>query len=112
MVAPAKTDMGTVVLNDNIIQTLKIDNSTLYLNINWKGNAKKVYERYNNHLKQLIRTSKMQNSPYSTAISKEEVYEQSTGLSTKMCIRDRTNIAQKIINVSRETYSNAKKLVL
>ena len=84
MVAPAKTDMGTVVLNDNIIQTLKIDNSTLYLNINWKGNAKKVSERYNNHLKQLIRTSKMQNSPYSTAISKEEVYEQSTGLSTIM----------------------------
>ncbi len=41
MVAPVKTDMGTVVLNDNIIQTLKIDNSTLYLNINWKGNARK-----------------------------------------------------------------------
>ena len=84
MVAPVKTDMGTVVLNDNIIQTLKIDNSTLYLNINWKGNAKKVSERYNNHLKELIRTGKMQNSPYSMAISKEEVYEQSTGLSTIM----------------------------
>lgn len=84
MVAPVKTDMGTVVLNDNIIQTLKIDNSTLYLNINWKGNAKKVSERYNNHLKELIRTGKMQNSPYSMAISKEEVYEQSTGRSTIM----------------------------
>ena len=32
----------------------------------------------------MIRTGKMQNSPYSMAISKEEVYEQSTGLSTIM----------------------------
>ena len=31
-----------------------------------------------------VKTGKMQNSPYSMAISKEEVYEQSTGLSTIM----------------------------
>ena len=34
--------MGTVILNDEIIQSLKIDHSTLYLNLNWKGNAQKV----------------------------------------------------------------------
>ncbi len=33
MVTAAKTDMGTVILNDEIIQSLKIDYSTLYLNI-------------------------------------------------------------------------------
>lgn len=80
----AKTDMGTVILNDKIIQSLKIDYSTLYLNINWKGNAQKASKHYNEHLKQMIANSKMKNSPYSATFSKEEVYEQSTGLSTIM----------------------------
>lgn len=80
----AKTDMGTVILNDEIIQSLKIDYSTLYLNINWKGNAQKASKHYNEHLKQMIANSKMKNSPYSATVSKEEVYEQSTGLSTIM----------------------------
>lgn len=80
----AKTDMGTVILNDEIIQSLKIDYSTLYLNINWKGNAQKASKHYNEHLKQMIANSKMKNSPYSATFSKEEVYEQSTGLSTIM----------------------------
>lgn len=80
----AKTDMGTVILNDKIIQSLKIDYSTLYLNINWKGNAQKASKHYNEHLKQMIANSKMKNSPYSATVSKEEVYEQSTGLSTIM----------------------------
>lgn len=78
----AKTDMGTVILNDEIIQSLKIDHSTLYLNLNWKGNAQKVSRKYTEYLKQMIINSKMPNSPYSAIISKEEVYEQSTGLST------------------------------
>ena len=81
MVTAAKTDMGTVILNDEIIQSLKIDYSTLYLNINWKGNAQKASKHYNEHLKQMIANSKMKNSPYSATFSKEEVYEQSTGLS-------------------------------
>lgn len=76
------TDMGTVILNDEIIQSLKIDHSTLYLNLNWKGNAQKVSRKYTEYLKQMIINSKMPNSPYSAIISKEEVYEQSTGLST------------------------------
>ena len=76
--------MGTVILNDKIIQSLKIDYSTLYLNINWKGNAQKASKHYNEHLKQMIANSKMKNSPYSATFSKEEVYEQSTGLSTIM----------------------------
>lgn len=80
----AKTDMGTVILNDEIIQSLKIDHSTLCLNINWKGNAQKASKHYNEHLKQMIANSKMKNSPYSATFSKEEVYEQSTGLSTIM----------------------------
>ena len=84
MVTAAKTDMGTVILNDKIIQSLKIDYSTLYLNINWKGNAQKASKHYNEHLKQMIANSKMKNSPYSATFSKEEVYEQSTGLSTIM----------------------------
>ena len=84
MVTAAKTDMGTVILNDEIIQSLKIDYSTLYLNINWKGNAQKASKHYNEHLKQMIANSKMKNSPYSATVSKEEVYEQSTGLSTIM----------------------------
>lgn len=84
MVAAAKTDMGTVVLNDKVIDSLNITNSTLYLNINWKGNAQKVSQRYTEHLKQMILNGKMPNSPYSATISKEEVYEQSTGLSTIM----------------------------
>ena len=84
MVAAAKTDMGTVILNDEIIQSLKIDHSTLYLNINWKGNAQKVSKHYNEHLKQMNANSKMKNSSYSATFSKEEVYEQSTGLSTIM----------------------------
>ena len=84
MVTAAKTDMGTVILNDEIIQSLKIDYSTLYLNINWKGNAQKASKHYNEHLKQMIANSKMKNSPYSATFSKEEVYEQSTGLSTIM----------------------------
>lgn len=84
MVTAAKTDMGTVILNDEIIQSLKIDHSTLYLNINWKGNAQKASKHYNEHLKQMIANSKMKNSPYSATFSKEEVYEQSTGLSTIM----------------------------
>ena len=58
--------------------------STLYLNINWKGNAQKASKHYNEHLKQMIANSKMKNSPYSATFSKEEVYEQSTGLSTIM----------------------------
>lgn len=78
------TYMVTVILNDEIIQSLKIDYSTLYLNINWKGNAQKASKHYNEHLKQMIANSKMKNSPYSATISKEEVYEQSTGLSTIM----------------------------
>lgn len=82
MVTAAKTDMGTVILNDEIIQSLKIDHSTLYLNLNWKGNAQKVSRKYTEYLKQMIINSKMPNSPYSAIISKEEVYEQSTGLST------------------------------
>lgn len=82
MVTAAKTDMGTVILNDEIIQSLKIDYSTLYLNLNWKGNAQKVSRKYTEYLKQMIINSKMPNSPYSAIISKEEVYEQSTGLST------------------------------
>lgn len=84
MVTAAKTDMGTVILNDEIIQSLKIDYSTLCLNINWKGNAQKASKHYNEHLKQMIANSKMKNSPYSATFSKEEVYEQSTGLSTIM----------------------------
>lgn len=84
MVTAAKTDMGTVVLNDKVIDSLKISDSTLYLNINWKGNAQKVSQRYTKYLKQLITSGKMSNSPYSATISKEEVYEQSTGLSTIM----------------------------
>ena len=84
MVTAAKTDMGTVILNDEIIQSLKIDHSTLCLNINWKGNAQKASKHYNEHLKQMIANSKMKNSPYSATFSKEEVYEQSTGLSTIM----------------------------
>ena len=84
MVTAAKTDMGTVVLNDKVIDSLNITNSTLYLNINWKGNAQKVSQRYTEHLKQMILNGKMPNSPYSATISKEEVYEQSTGLSTIM----------------------------
>lgn len=84
MVTAAKTDMGTVILNDEIIQSLKIDHSTLYLNLNWKGNAQKVSRKYTEYLKQMIINSKMPNSPYSAIISKEEVYEQSTGLSTIM----------------------------
>jgi len=84
MVTAAKTDMGTVILNDEIIQSLKIDYSTLYLNINWKGNAQKVSRKYTEYLKQMIINSKMPNSLYSATISKEEVYEQSTGLSTIM----------------------------
>ena len=82
MVTAAKTDMGTVILNDKIIQSLKIDYSTLYLNLNWKGNAQKVSRKYTEYLKQMIINSKMPNSLYSATISKEEVYEQSTGLST------------------------------
>lgn len=78
------TYMVTVILNDKIIQSLKIDYSTLYLNINWKGNAQKASKHYNEHLKQMIANSKMKNSPYSATFSKEEVYEQSTGLSTIM----------------------------
>lgn len=78
------TYMVTVILNDEIIQSLKIDYSTLYLNINWKGNAQKASKHYNEHLKQMIANSKMKNSPYSATFSKEEVYEQSTGLSTIM----------------------------
>lgn len=46
MVAAAKTDMGTVVLNDKVIAGLKIDTSSLYLNINWKGNAEKISRQY------------------------------------------------------------------
>ena len=84
MVAAAKTDMGTVILNDEIIQSLKMDYSTLYLNLNWKGNAQKVSRKYTEYLKQMIINSKMPNSLYSATISKEEVYEQSTGLSTIM----------------------------
>ena len=84
MVAAAKTDMGTVILNDEIIQSLKIDHSTLYLNLNWKGNAQKVSRKYTEYLKQMIINSKMPNSLYSATISKEEVYEQSTGLNTIM----------------------------
>ncbi len=84
MVAAAKTDMGTVVLNDEIIQNLKIDRSTLYLNLNWKKNAQQVSKHYTKYLKQQIANGKMQNSPYTTTISKEEVYDQSTGLSTIM----------------------------
>lgn len=80
----AKTDMGTVILNDEIIQSLKIDYSTLYLNLNWKGNAQKVSRKYTEYLKQMIINSKMPNSLYSATISKEEVYEQSIGLSTIM----------------------------
>ena len=76
------TYMVTVILNDEIIQSLKIDHSTLYLNLNWKGNAQKVSRKYTEYLKQMIINSKMPNSPYSAIISKEEVYEQSTGLST------------------------------
>lgn len=78
------TYMVTVILNDEIIQSLKIDHSTLCLNINWKGNAQKASKHYNEHLKQMIANSKMKNSPYSATFSKEEVYEQSTGLSTIM----------------------------
>lgn len=84
MVTAAKTDMGTVILNDEIIQSLEIDHSTLYLNLNWKGNAQKVSRKYTEYLKQMIINSKMPNSPYSAIISKEEVYEQSSGLSTIM----------------------------
>ena len=84
MVTAAKTDMGTVVLNDEVLQSLKINQSTLYLNLNWKGNAQQVSRYYTEYLKQQIANGKMQNSPYATTISKEEVYEQSTGLSTIM----------------------------
>lgn len=84
MVTAAKTDMGTVILNDEIIRSLNIDYSTLYLNLNWKGNEQKVSRKYTEYLKQMIINSKMPNSLYSAAISKEEVYEQSTGLSTIM----------------------------
>ena len=84
MVAAAKTDMGTIVLKDRVIDGLKIDISTFYLNINWKGNAEKVSRQYTEHLKELIENGKMPNAPYSSTISKEEVYEQSTGISTIM----------------------------
>lgn len=84
MVTAAKADMGTVVLNDEVLQSLKINQSTLYLNLNWKGNAQQVSRYYTEYLKQQIANGKMQNSPYATTISKEEVYEQSTGLSTIM----------------------------
>lgn len=72
MVTAAKTDMGTVILNDEIIQSLKIDHSTLYLNLNWKGNAQKVSRKYTEYLKQMIINSKMPNSLYSATISKRK----------------------------------------
>ena len=82
MVTAAKTDMGTIVLNDEAIHSLKIDHSTLYLNLNWKGNAQKVSKQYTEHLKRRITEGKISKTPYATVFSKEEVYEQSTGLST------------------------------
>ena len=82
MVTAAKTDMGTIVLNDEAIHSLKIDHSTLYLNLNWKGNAQKVSKQYTEHLKRMITEGKISKTPYATVFSKEEVYEQSTGLST------------------------------
>ena len=48
MVTAAKTDMGTVILNDEIIQSLKIDHSTLYLNLNWKEMHRKYQENIRN----------------------------------------------------------------
>lgn len=82
MITAAKIDTATIVLNDDVLRSLKLTNSIVYVNINWKGNAAKVSEHYNNHLKEMIAKGKMPNSPYSMTISKEEVYEQSTGLST------------------------------
>ena len=40
--------MGTVILNDEIIQSLKIDHSTLYLNHELEGNAQKASRHIRN----------------------------------------------------------------
>ena len=63
MVTAAKTDMGTVILNDEIIQSLKIDHSTLYLNLNWKGNAQKVSRKYTEYSRVVIALASIDENP-------------------------------------------------
>lgn len=87
MVSPSQMDAGTLIVNDEVIENMKIEVYTQYLSINWRDSEKGYSKKLNKKLESIYGKNDYNNNykktpPYNTAISKEDVYEQSAGLST------------------------------
>ncbi len=83
MNSPSQMDAGTLIVNDKVIENMKLGVYTNYLSINWKDSEKGYSEKLDKQLKSIYgKNSSKKKAPYNTAVSKRGVYEQSAGLST------------------------------
>lgn len=73
-------DGGTLIVRDEIISQMKMPVSICYTSVKWKDSEKGYTKKFEKILEN--KYPKRENTPYTNSFSKEEVYEQSAGLST------------------------------
>ncbi len=79
-ISTGKYDAGTVIVNDVWIEKLGLHPITTYVSINWKSNGAKVSKQMDEQLEKTYGLEKQK--PFTTSISRENVYVSNTGLST------------------------------
>lgn len=87
MVSPSQMDAGTLIVNDEVIENMKIPLYTQYVSIIWKDSKNDYSKKLDKKLENIYGKNDYNNNykktpPYNTTVSKESVYEQSAGLST------------------------------